>query len=435
MTNPVPTMVAQAKHGQNFLPDLPQQILALLPLTLFFQIGVMYGGLFLFLLAWLLATRTQAAWFRQWCAIRQSPLFIPVLALLLLSLIMSLIHPHPENEFAAAFLHYQSYLLLFPLLAIGAGAWQQRAIHYFFLGTLIASTLFYLNSLGVLPDIKFFRSYTLYEGNKSILLALLLALGAAWMLHEWRLKRDHAVWRALAFIYVSAALILCAKSRTASLLFVILCGILVCRNFSFRWWQMAVLGAVVVAGIAGVNYAAQMPAPVTCLAKEMHDAYHLNGAQILVNRAICTVHQVRDFGKTKQVSEDGMRLEIYLNTWEMIQERPLLGHGIGNWLAAYQAKAKGEISEKMTTPHNDYLLYFFELGLLGVLSLLVIFLTQLKVARDMVKSEHQERAMLLVMVTVTMMFSALFNAILRDGVFAFAMMILLAIPLAGVKRG
>jgi O-antigen ligase len=195
-------------------------------------------------------------------------------------------------------------------------------------------------------------------------------------------------------------------------------------------------------GLAGsvfgvIQYAAQLPAPVTCLAKEMHDVHHMNGAQILVNRAVCTVHQVRDFGQTKQVTEDGMRLEIYMNTWNMIKDSPLLGHGIGNWLPLYQAKAKGEISEKMTTPHNDYLLYWFELGAAGVLALLGIWLTQFKIARSMMHSENtrqKKHAMLVTMMTVTMMFAGLFNAILRDGVFAFAMLILLAIPLAGVKK-
>jgi O-antigen ligase len=154
----------------------------------------------------------------------------------------------------------------------------------------------------------------------------------------------------------------------------------------------------------------------------------------MLNRAICTVHQVRDFGQTKEVSQDGMRLELYMNTWQMIKASPLLGHGIGNWLTMYQQKAQGQISEKMTTPHNDYLLYWFELGIGGLIALLAIWLTQLRVAFQMVGSEHTERAMLVSMLTIAMMFAACFNAILRDGVFAFAMLILLAIPMAGVTR-
>ncbi|MBC3872344.1 O-antigen ligase family protein [Undibacterium flavidum] len=408
--------------------QLPAQILSYLPLTLFFQVGLMYAGLAVFLLAWFVS----GDWQNKLARIKSSALLWPVISLSLISVVISLIHAHPVGEFATAFSHYQTYWFLFPMLSVGSGAWQQKAVHNFFLGAVIAASLFYLNSLGVLPDIKLFKSYVLYEGNKSILLGLLLAIAAAWMLHEWRLHKNFRLWRALSFVYVLIALVLCTKSRTASLLFVLLCGMLVFRNFSFRWWQLGAVASLLLLAGFSISRVAQMPAPTTCLTKEMHEVYKMSGAQILLNRGICTVHQVRDFGQAKQVTQDGMRLELYVITWQMISQSPWIGHGIGNWLPMYQQKAQGQISEKMTTPHNDYLLYWFELGVTGLLALLAIWGTQLRIARQMVAGVHSERAMLLAMLTVGMIFAACFNAILRDGVFAFAMLILLAIPLAGV---
>ena len=409
---------------------LPAQVLSYLPLTLFFQVGLMYAGLLAFLLAWL----CSGEWQQKIARIRSSPLLWPVVALSIISIVISLMHPHPSGEFAAAWAHYQTYWFLFPMLSLASGDWQRAAIRHFFLGAIIAASLFYLHAFGLLPDIKLFKSYVLYEGNKSILLGLLLAIAAGWMLHEWRLHKNFTLLRAVSFFYVVIALIFFTKSRTASLLFVLLCGLLVFRNFSFRWWQVGAVASLFVLTAFSISRVAQLPSPVTCLAKEMHDTYQMSGAQILINRAICTVHQVRDFGQTKQVSEDGMRLELYMNTWQMISESPWIGHGIGNWLAMYQQKAQGQISEKMTTPHNDYLLYWFELGLGGLIALMVIWLTQLRIARQMSGNEHSQRAMLLAMLTASMMFAACFNAILRDGVFAFAMLILLAIPLAGVSE-
>ena len=412
--------------------QLPQQLAALLPLALFFQVGLMYAGLALFLLSF----AASGQWPLKLQRVRQSPLLWPVLALSGLSVLISLIHPRPAGEFAAAFSHYQSYWMLFPLISIGGGAWQRLAIRNFFIGALLASSFFYLNSAGVLPDIKLFKSYTLYEGNKSILLGLLLAIAAAWMLHEWRLFRDWHIARALAFVYVLLALLLCAKSRTASLLFLILLLVLTgtwaSSSLQFRRWYLASLATLVVSGSALLAYVVQMPQPATCLAKEMHDR-GMNGLQILANRGVCTVHQVRDFGKNGQVSEDGMRLEIYRLTWDMVERSPLIGYGIGNWLPLYRVKAQGTISEKMTTPHNDYLLYWFELGIGGVLCLLAIWLTQGKIALQMQKHGRRVHAAPLAMLTVAMMFAAGFNAIMRDGVFAFAMLILLAIPLASLN--
>lgn len=409
---------------------LPQQILPWLPLSLFFPLAFMYTAL----LAYFAALLVSGGFKEKWTTMRSSPLLIPVLLLSVVSGLISVLHPHPAGEFSSAFLHYQTYLFLFPLLALGAGAWQQRAIHCFFGGALLASTFFYLHALGLLPEHQLFRSYTLYEGNKSILLGLLLALAAGWMLHEWRIKKDLQVWRALAFGYVVVALVLMTKSRTAICLFLLLCALFACRQFRFKLWQNLAVVGMSLALAVGFYQLAQQPAPPSCFAKEMRETYQLNGAQIVVNRAICTAQQVRDFGQKKQVSEDGMRLEIYQNTWEMIVESPWLGHGIGNWLSAYKVKAQGQISAKMTTPHNDYLLYFFELGIFGFLALLGILFSQLRLAKRMMTGEYSERAMLLSMLTVTMMFAGLFNAILRDGVFGLAMMILLAIPLAGVRR-
>ena len=184
---------------------------------------------------------------------------------------------------------------------------------------------------------------------------------------------------------------------------------------------------------AGINYLANLPAPATCLVSAMRDA-NMNSAEVMLTRSVCTVHQVRDFNKGEKVAADGMRLEIYKNTWELIVEKPLLGHGIANWMPLYQAKAKGQISEEMTTPHNDYLLYWTELGIFGMLALIWIWVKQLIIARQMSGGEQHENAMLLAMLGATIMFTGLFNAALRDALFGMAFMILLAIPLSGVNR-
>lgn len=420
----------------------PQQVLAWLPLTLFFPIGVVYAGVSIFLIS-LLASGNFSAKLQR---VRRSPMFWPIMALTLCSIVIALTHARPSGEFWSAFSHYQTYWFLLLFLAAGGdgvGAetkqlgWQSRAQLVFFGGALLSATLFYANALHLLPNVTGFKSYVVYDGNKSILLGILLALAAGWMLHAWRWHKNHHVWRALALLYVVIALLVLAKTRTASLLFLLLCGLMLLRNFSWRWPSVLSLLALMLLGVAGVRYVLALPAPVTCLANQMSEVVHMPAAQVIVTRGICTVQQMRDFWEGKKISEDGMRLEIYKNTSELVAEKPIAGHGIGNWLPLYQQKAAGQISGTMTTPHNDYLLYATELGALGVAALLWIWLTQLRVARQMSKSLQRgqsERAMLLAMLGVAMMVGGMFNAILRDGVFGMAFMILLAIPLAGVER-
>ena len=408
---------------------LPQQVLAWLPLTLFFPVGVMYGGVLLFYISLIIS----GGYAEKWQRVRTSAMLMPVLMLSAVTLIVGLTQVRPEAEFWSGFWHYQTYLFLFPFLSVGAGAWQKKAQQLFFAGAVYAATLFYLNALQLLPDSKLFRSYVVYEGNKSILLGILLALAAGWMLHAWRWQKNHALWRAAVFGYLVVALLLLAKTRTASLIFILLCGLMLFRNSSFSWRKVLLLFIPLVPMAFGINYLAGLPAPETCLVNAMRDA-KMNSADIAFTRGVCTVHQIRDFSQGKKIAEDGMRLEIYKNTLELIAEKPWAGHGIGNWMPLYQAKAKDMMSGTMTTPHNDYLLYCTELGLLGLLALLWIWCKQLLIARQMLGGAYQEQAMLLAMLSITMMVGGMFNAILRDGVFGMAFMILLAIPLAGVKR-
>ena len=81
----------------------------------------------------------------------------------------------------------------------------------------------------------------------------------------------------------------------------------------------------------------------------------------------------------------------------------------------------------MSTPHNDYLLYGSELGLIGVLGLLCIYLA---IAIQGLKQIPQY-GLGLFLIAVTLFVGSMFNALLRDWKFGMPMMILLAIAYRG----
>jgi len=116
---------------------------------------------------------------------------------------------------------------------------------------------------------------------------------------------------------------------------------LVLHNLKFGWKSLLAICGVLAVGAGGLKYIAAMPAPETCLAKEMQQMYAHNPIRIMLQRGVCTVHQVRDFKQGKKPSEDGMRLEIYALTSQMIAEKPWTGHGIAQWITLYKVKAKG----------------------------------------------------------------------------------------------
>lgn len=384
---------------------LPQNVLAILPFLLFFPSGIRYTGVVLFAVALLFA----GGYREKWQTARQSPLFWPVMAMFAATCVAAIFLDRSAEKFWSGFAHYQIYFFLLSFISVGGGEWQRRAVRAFFIGALCAATLFYLNALGLLPNQKLFVSYLHYSGNNSILLGILLALASGGLLYEVAEGegRRQRWYRLAAFLYISAALLFFAQTRTGALLFVVLCGMALFKA-TFRSWRRALvsfLGLVL----------------VSTLAWQASDG--------LRSRVLQTSMDIQNYMQGSSVSGQGMRLEIYEKTLDIIAEKPLTGHGVAQWVPLYRQHAKGLSSEMMAAPHNDYLLYMAEIGLLGLAALLAIWVVQLALAWRLGGRE----GMWVGMLTVGLIVGAMFNAILRDSVFGMPFMILLAIPLAGVK--
>ena len=210
--------------------------------------------------------------------------------------------------------------------------------------------------------------------------------------------------RLLQFLYVAVAGLLLGKTRTGSLIFVMLCMLIGARHLHLSWRN--VLGVLAV-GVLLTLLLAQ--------------------ASGLRQRVDNTVADIGAFSEGKQTSEQGIRLAMYGVTLQIIAEKPLQGHGVGTWLQEYRARTVGNPINIHLTPHNDYMLYMSEIGLFGMLALVWILLGLLVHAWR----TGGERGMWLGMLTLSLMLGATFNAMIRDGVFGMAFMILLAIPLAG----
>lgn len=87
----------------------------------------------------------------------------------------------------------------------------------------------------------------------------------------------------------------------------------------------------------------------------------------------------------KEDSANG-RLFIWLNTWEIIKDYPILGTGSGGWLANYmhyQAdyymqhpdSAYVALADNVFYPYNEFLHFMAEQGIIGLLCLLFLFHT------------------------------------------------------------
>jgi O-antigen ligase len=380
-----------------------QRVAAVLPLALFLPQAFTYFGLLAFIIV-LLASGNFSGKLAQ---VRQNPMCYPVMVLLAISIVAGLLLERPAGEFWPGFGHYQTYLFLLLLVAAGAGPWQAQAVRFFYAGATVAATLFYAKNMGLLPNWGFLRSYAVYGGNKSILLGILLAVAAGWMLHDLVSSQQRRWLAILRLLYVAVAAVALAKTRTGLLIFLVLCLYVLFKSIRSVWHRVVVAALLVV--VAGV------------------------GMQVVpgVGKRIAgTVEDARNFMQGKEISKDGVRLDMFRVTLEIIKEKPVTGHGIGTWLQRYTNKVEFTEIEKHTTPHNDYLLYLSEIGIVGLAGLLLIWATQFVAAARL----GGDMGAKLTMLTIALLIGAMFNAILRDAVFGLAFMILLAIPLAGARR-
>ena len=82
----------------------------------------------------------------------------------------------------------------------------------------------------------------------------------------------------------------------------------------------------------------------------------------------------RGVGKTEDI-----RYVFVKESLNRIIEKPILGYGTGSFGTIFKNEVKsGHYFDKHTTPHNQYLYVWFELGILGLVLLLLIFYLQIK---------------------------------------------------------
>lgn len=125
-----------------------------------------------------------------------------------------------------------------------------------------------------------------------------------------------------------------------------------------------------------------------------------------------------NFAHTQQVAEadsSGWRLNAWLRSVQALQEKPLQGHGVGNW-APVVKRIQGSNADAIfgvgnhSNPHEEYLLWAVELGVGGALLLMGLFLC---IVRDALRFPLPVQQALLGVAAATAV-ACLFNSALYD---------------------
>lgn len=423
-------MINKLKFGLAFFK--PEFLVLILPFTFFFPIGIFYFCFFIFCFSLVIENNLSF----RYKVLRENPVFFPILLAGGISFVWAFLNLNnnvQSNEFWSALAHYQTWLLIFPLLTLQSGSWQISMERNFFAAALIAALIYFYGYFFPLPDAGFFTSYATYSGGRSISQGILLAVAACWVLLRYieNIKRKKLL---LLYVILVVAVLFLTKTRTAILILIV--GTIVSILFASRWnWKvMFLLGVIFAGSLSAIYIASIQQRPATCIVNSVK----LKPWEVLQLRFVCTVQQINDIrAGRKQSDDDGMRSEIYQITTEIISEKPIFGHGVGSWRSIYPQKAKGLSSAGMAHPHNDYLLYITELGFFGLITLLIVWGQQIKTALKLCGNNNsliRYRGNQLIVTVISMMIGACFNAIMRDAVYATAFISLLSVSLAGLKR-
>jgi O-antigen ligase len=378
--------------------QLPEIFFVILPITLFFPIGIMYTTIVLYFVAWFAAGALR----EKWIEIKRHPVYTANFVLLAIVLLSAILLSSGNEYRWHGIIHYLVFVFLL-LFSVGCeDAVYRRAKLSLFIGALYAGVVFCFAKLGLLPDWTIFSYYHQYAGNKSISLGIFLAIVAAWMLNEAFDASERRTMLAYlaAYAFTEWVVVQFAVTRTGTLMVYLLSALVILRRLKFNRRSLAMVAVVsaVIMDIASSNGDGNR---------------RLQG----VSAAITALQE------GSVATGESNRLQFLRVTGAMIAEKPFVGFGIGGWRQEYPVRAQGLETAFMSTPHNDYLLYGSELGVIGLILLAWIF--GALVVESLRANSTKGAALLLVMVALVV--SSMFNAMLRDWRFGVPMMLMIAI--------
>ena len=99
-------------------------------------------------------------------------------------------------------------------------------------------------------------------------------------------------------------------------------------------------------------------------------------------------HEVLSYQQGSIETSQAQRLDYWHRSLLAIQEKPLIGHGVGSWRMNYH-RLGGMQADAPSNPHQQYLLWLVEAGALGCLLFLGMLVAQYKDVQDLPPNYRQ----------------------------------------------
>lgn len=372
----------------------------------FSTLGLEYTAFAVCLLAGALRLKQQGQWSRAW----QGHIVVPWLALWVLLAISAAWSAAPAGSKIA---HLWTYGLVL-LMPLAAHAWTpeaaKRGLQHFIVAAALVGGLNLLHRHGLLPNLALWQRLVDAEGNQRIAMSLLLALGGVLALNE-ALAQPHATPRVRAAWLLAAGMCIAGLAlqdrRSGMLNLPLLLVVLVFARQRSTWRRFALVAVVVLLAFATWQ-----------VSDSVRNRFREGIAEVQAPRTPDTVS-----------TSWGQRLYMLELTSGMVRERPWLGHGVGSWPTLWaQRTTPGTPLHEHTTPHNEYLMVATQVGVAGLLLLLLALTTSWH------RAWRAGPAGTASLMAWTMLITAsLFNAMLRDAKFALPLLTVAALGAAASR--
>jgi len=104
-----------------------------------------------------------------------------------------------------------------------------------------------------------------------------------------------------------------------------------------------------------------------------------NSTNVYKDRFDAVSNIIQNNGDRGEGKTEDIRYVFIKESLSSILEKPIFGYGTGSFGTIFENEVKsGHYFDKYTTPHNQYLYVWFELGIFGLVLLLLIFYYQIK---------------------------------------------------------
>jgi O-antigen ligase len=176
----------------------------------------------------------------------------------------------------------------------------------------------------------------------------------------WRTRALHSLvllFVALAFI---ANIAYVATARTTLVVMAVMFVLFGVRQFG---WKGALGAALIGAVLTGVVW---------------------ESSPYLRQRVSAAVEELQIYGAGDVNTPTGLRIEYWKKSLAFIAEAPLIGHGTGTIPGLFRRDATAETNPALitTNPHSQILAVMIELGLVGAIALVAMWLAHLALFRD-----------------------------------------------------